>query len=387
MNLLFNSCLFFIGTPRNCTVLFNRIRESVPNDEGSVSSHAVAVGIGALAIGVGLFAFRGCSVVEVTPKTEITIDATVVGDEITLPADLNIVSIAGGSSSAAEIGIDVGIGVGGLSRDVSIGSIPFTSAVVGETVITYGVLKDGKDNKAELDASNIDKYISLSVEEDDKGVAKLIINADVAGFSANAVNIQSGPSVVQSEGLISFFRSVPPEIAGNIATGAQAWNSENFRLSCAKDITNQKGILEAGLAKAIAVQIQLINPVILQVLSEKYPDHPEVTKQALEYIQQLSDPANMEVRFVADPNNPNADHAPQDKKLISYMLSPNMSGEAMANNIGLDSQYIQSISLNTSSSTCNLTAEAKQDIQDILKQWRDATPYDDAMIDKLEAKE
>jgi hypothetical protein len=125
----------------------------------------------------------------------------------------------------------------------------------------------------------------------------------------------------------------------------------------------------------------------LSSLADKYPDHPEVLRQATDYIAELSDPANMRVRFTSDPNNEKANHVTLSSKDIAYMQEPNLTGDDMANKIGLNKEYVQSITLNDSSSTCNLSDNAKKDIQDILATWRAATPYDDAQIAKLEGKE
>ena len=157
------------------------------SDEGSISTHAAAATAGALAVAVTMFLWGRAQ-----QKETITIDAKVVADVIELPASMNVVSIFGGSSTNSSIGIDVGVGVGPLSRDISVGSIPFETAVYGENSLEYQVLKDPKDpatnasagTETAPDPTNVDKYMKVTVEQEN-GRDVLVVLADVAGLTAN----------------------------------------------------------------------------------------------------------------------------------------------------------------------------------------------------------
>ncbi len=359
--------------------------DAIDGDEGGARTFVLGAVVGTAAVGLAFFAWSKSQ-----HKDTLTIDATVVADQLELPASLNVVSVFGGSSTTSVIDMNMGLGVGPFSHDFSIGSIPFETTVSGENSIEYKILKDSSADSQKANqtpnSNNQDKYMRVSVEKDGERDV-LVIDADIAGFSANTKNMQTLKNEVSAEGAIDLFRSLPPEIASQIATGSEKFNVENFRLSCAKEITSQDGVLEAGIAKAVAVNFQLSAPAILEVLKSKYPENPEVLDQAERYIAELTKPENIRVRFTEDPNNPASKHVSQNKKNIGYMQAANLTGVYMSQAIGLKSEEMQSINLSDDSSKCTLSDSVKSDIQKIIATWHEQTPYDDAQIAKLEGKE
>ena len=332
----------------------------------------------ALVAGVAYLNLHSCDA-----KTEITINAQSVADELNLPASLDVVEIQGGSSSTSNINIKQSL----FWQDFSIGNITFPTSRYGTVDIEYDVLKNEQDNSSELDTDNFDKTIKLSVEEKD-GVNHLVIEADPAYLSANTENMKSGEGSVDTSGLISFFRSLTPDLAEQIATGSAAWNDENFRLSCAKKVT-KLGLVKAGIAKAVAAQFQINSAVITDEIIKMYPeylDHPEIKEQIEKHLAVLTDPATMEVRFKTDPNNPKAENEGTSEAKTEYMQASNVNGLIMAQFVGLNESERGDITLNESSADCTLDPLAEQDLLEIRNMWRAATPYDDSLIERLEAK-
>jgi hypothetical protein len=354
------------------------IFDTLRGDDGSMSSHAI-VGIGSAALAATLTLL---AVSYFGEKTEITITAQAVADEISLPASLNVASVFGGSSSETDIDIKQTT----LWQDYSIGHIIFPTSVIGEDSIELHTLKDEKNNSKKPEASNTDKNVRVYAEETD-GQTHLIIEVDPSALSASTKNMKSGPGSLETTGLISTFRSLPLDLAEQITTGSAEWNVENYRISCAKMMTKQE-IVKAGIAKSVVTQIQIATPLIVGEFVKLYPDykdHPEILEQVMKHLATLQDPANIEVRFVKDPNNPSASHDLVSEDSASYNQAADMTADNMISNIGAKKEAIGVTKLNSTSSSCELSASAKADLGKIISVWHARTPYDDTKIGKLNA--
>lgn len=344
-------------------------KESPFNSEtGSIKSKALWAGASVIAgFAIVSVVFKGCSGESfITPSTELDITAESVAEKVELADTIDLLKIDGTSSTDSTIDFNVTLGIGPLSRDVSIGSAPFSTRVGGSVLIKLQQLNSQQSESSSIpQADNLDKNIRLLAGEN----GKFIVQVDPKGLEAVTQDLQVDPGYtnVSADGLVGLTRSIPIEITEQITSGSREWNNENFKIICAQHFAKEP-ILKAAIKQQVLIQIQNTAPVFKKIYTDENTNNPEIANQIDKKIAELSKPENIEVYWVADPNSKNPQKL-NDISRADFVNAKQPDAELMAALIGLKGEYIERLELDGSSNKCNVSDEQAKKLAITEKDW------------------